>query len=120
MEAKLNQTWPQIIDETEGPVFLSPTAEGLSMQFALDCGGIAQAEACLDAWALAQRGGGDCANRRERISESAYFRWIDEGQHHGHDLRHWCEAESAYDVLQKNQADNLPNDQLGSGIAMNE
>lgn len=33
---------------------------------------------------------------RSWISENAYFRWVNEGCKHGHDLRHWCEAENAY------------------------
>jgi hypothetical protein len=36
-------------------------------------------------------------NRHEWIAENASFRWVDENYQHGHALRHWCEAESAYD-----------------------
>ena len=41
----------------------------------------------------------DAFNRQEWISANAYFRWIDESYLHGHALRHWCEAERAYDDL---------------------
>jgi len=30
------------------------------------------------------------------IRENAYFRWLNEGCHHGQDLRHWKEAETEY------------------------
>lgn len=39
--------------------------------------------------------------RRTWIEENAYFRWVHEGRHHGHHLRHWDEAEQEYDQLEK-------------------
>ena len=38
----------------------------------------------------------DAFNRQEWISANAYFRWIDESYLHGNAVRHWCEAERAY------------------------
>ena len=44
--------------------------------------------------------GGDTVDaRRNWISDNAYFRWLAEGCKHGDDLRHWREAEAAFDEL---------------------
>jgi hypothetical protein len=42
---------------------------------------------------------GDCPEnaRLNWVKENAYFRWVNEGGRHGHHLRHWSEAEQAYD-----------------------
>ncbi len=37
--------------------------------------------------------------RRDWISDNAYSRWLDEGCKHGHDLRHWLEAEAAIEAF---------------------
>jgi hypothetical protein len=39
---------------------------------------------------------GDNVTRSDWIEKNAYFRWVHEGRGHGHNLRHWLEAEAAY------------------------
>jgi hypothetical protein len=41
----------------------------------------------------------DAPNRQEWIRQNAYARWIKEGRLEGHALRHWFEAEMAYNDL---------------------
>ena len=36
------------------------------------------------------------AARLQWVKENAYFRWVDDNRSHGHHLRHWYEAESAF------------------------
>jgi hypothetical protein len=38
----------------------------------------------------------DASNRLEWIRHNAHTRWIEEGRLDGHALRHWFEAEMAY------------------------
>lgn len=38
-------------------------------------------------------------SKRRWVKENAYLRWVEEGYEHGHDLRHWLEAEEAYSEL---------------------
>ncbi len=77
--------------------FVDPTSEELAIQFVIDCGGIEQAETCLEAWAVEHGIGGQVDRRQQWIAENAYFRWVNENYQHGHAVRHWCEAEDAYD-----------------------
>jgi hypothetical protein len=37
-------------------------------------------------------------DRLERIREAAYFRYVDRGYEHGHDLEDWLEAEAEIDA----------------------
>jgi hypothetical protein len=39
--------------------------------------------------------------RRMWVSDNAYFRWLDEECKHGNDVRHWLEAEAAFDEVPK-------------------
>jgi hypothetical protein len=41
----------------------------------------------------------DASSREEWIRRNAYARWIEEGRLDGHALRHWFEAEMAYNDL---------------------
>jgi hypothetical protein len=41
----------------------------------------------------------DASNRQEWILHNAHARWINEGRPDGHALRHWYEAEMAYNDL---------------------
>ncbi len=38
------------------------------------------------------------AEKLERIREAAYFRYVDRGYEHGHDLEDWLEAEAEIDA----------------------
>src|SRR4051794_12881382 len=54
------------------------------------------------------------AARIQWIEENAYFRWLNEGRHHGHHERHWHEAEMAFDSLMTTTfyrvLEDIPND----------
>ena len=43
----------------------------------------------------------DASNRQEWIRQNAYARWIDGGRLDGQALRHWFEAEMAYNDLDR-------------------